>query len=572
MSHDHDHKLSRRGFLGTSAIIGMQTTGMLPVAALFEAITMGFVRQAYAETLKLGDPRNYINVMMIGAPARYTFDHWVRPTPGEPFATNPLVATRLRETNGIYTDTDYITFNHRGVEIPHMFSQSVNTSAGATPLTQLADNMLVIRGYGTGVDGHPANAAVQVRPIGGAPSISGLVADHSNVPFSAVQYSNRGDFSTFVSNVGKGISLTDDGRPAHALMQGFSQPSGMNARNLKNKYAGLLDGYRSRLGMMSSGNDKASRILASNANNATALMRKGLAALDGFWDPAVNRYRNIIFSALRTLNLPGISDRAIMNPNGNFDKFRTFIHFYGDGAPTTASLANDFDVRNSITDAVVNAYAEGLAMSEFLIREKLGNVMEIRMHDLGNVRGKLMVNGTAREGMGNSAHDMHEVGAVSAVLWTTGIFRAYAAGILELAHQLKQVAAPGGSNLWKETVVQLSSDFGRSARSDGSGSDHGFDQMVTSVISGAIDQPMVVGNIRSDKQAYNNPGYGGTQGYRAPIDGYNGGVAPTPVTAAATVAEVLRVEHNPYSNSAPALVKNQSGRVVYSEFGKGKNV
>jgi hypothetical protein len=68
-------------------------------------------------------------------------------------------------------------------------------------------------------------------------------------------------------------------------------------------------------------------------------------------------------------------------------------------------------------------------------------------------------------------------------------------------------------------VIHVASEFSRSARVDGSGSDHAFEGAVTSVWSGAIQKPIVLGNIRQNASVSTarDPVYAGTWGGAAPV-------------------------------------------------------
>ncbi|MGZ6479972.1 MAG: twin-arginine translocation signal domain-containing protein, partial [Bdellovibrionales bacterium] len=159
--------------------------------------------------------------------------------------------------------------------------------------------------------------------------------------------------------------------------------------------------------------------------------------------------------------------------------------------------------------------------------------------------------------------DMHDTGAMASLLICTAFYRGLAAAILELSRQL-------GSEKWGNTVLQVIGDFARSARSSGSGSDHGFNQMVTSVYSGAITNgPYVVGNILQEV-AGGGGGYGGSQGVGASIDGYNQKGMPTPTAAASTVAALLNLPKNPYENIAAPLAKLEGGQLKVMFPGKVK--
>ncbi len=74
-----------------------------------------------------------------------------------------------------------------------MFSQQVYSSnSQRRALSDLLDNMLVIRGFASGIDGHPFNAVVQQAPLGGVSTLSGLAAESSVSTFDAVQWPGRG--------------------------------------------------------------------------------------------------------------------------------------------------------------------------------------------------------------------------------------------------------------------------------------------------------------------------------------------------------------------------------------------
>jgi hypothetical protein len=208
--------------------------------------------------------------------------------------------------------------------------------------------------------------------------------------------------------------------------------------------------------------------------------------------------------------------------------------------------------------------AEGFALTEYVLKEGLVTSVELELGSLGQIT--LKENGAElKQGIIN---DMHLTGSISGVLLTTSFYRGIAAAILELADQLKATKI-NGTDLWSETVFQITSDFGRSARTDGAGSDHGFNQMVTSVYSGIIKEPLVIGNI---KQNGINNNYTGTQGLAAPIDNYNQAGSPTPLMPASTVANLLRVPKNPFQNLAAPLASESNGQVVLASNAKGKMV
>jgi hypothetical protein len=260
----------------------------------------------------------------------------------------------------------------------------------------------------------------------------------------------------------------------------------------------------------------------------------------------------VIQGSLRQLGLPGISDLALISTQDVTWKLHVAAGNVG------LLLSADYDLRSCVdTIQGPNALAEGLALAEYTLKKGLVTSLDIQAGDMSGV--VLKQAGTGAIGSHTVIHDQHESGASAGLFYATTYFRGLSAGLLELIDQLKATTI-NGKSVWSETVVQLISDFGRSARTDGSGSDHGFNQMVTSVFSGAFaNGPFVVGNI---SQAGHGGGYGGTQGIGAAIPGYNQNGRPTPVAAASTVATLLRLPKNHYENLAAPLVKLNGDQLV----------
>ncbi|MEK2646012.1 twin-arginine translocation signal domain-containing protein [Bdellovibrio sp. BCCA] len=548
------NKLSRRGFIAGGAVAGAAALVPTPLERLLNVLSSGFIQQAQAEASGNAGARNYINILMAGGPMRYAFDAWMRTNVNDTMLDfNPMVATKFVNSGGRVVGVENATFNYNGVLVPHMFSHSVFNSAGAQrPLTDLLNHMLVIRGFGTGFDGHPFNATAQQAPVGGVSSVLGLAADYSSKTFEAVEWPERGDFGTYTSSKGKALNKVT-GNPLYSLLEGFGGPQGgrVKGRSLKDRNRDAYDLAQARLRAYAQSDFNGSTVLAKNLSNASELMKKGTGNLDGYWNPAVARYRAVIENSMRQSGLMGISDVPMISDGGAY----WGVHV-ADGNRRLL-VSSDFDLRESVKSMTApGSLAEGLALAEYVLKENLVTSLNLQMGDPANVILKDAANGA--QAVHTAIKDMHETGAIPGLLITTAYYRALAAGLLELIDQLKKVQT-NGTNLWSETVVQVISEFNRSARANGTGSDHGFNQMVTSVFSGAIQKgPFVVGNIQ---KAGHGGGYTGTQGIGAAIDDYNQKGRPTPTMAASTVAALLRVPKNPYENLAAPLVELNNGQL-----------
>ncbi len=532
-----------------------------PFEKLLNLMSGSFILEAKAGALGGVGSRNYVNLLLTGAPHRYGFDHWIRTNQSDPaMMANPMIATALVNSNGSAVGTQYQTFDYRGLLVPQMFSHSVYNGKGTLrPLTNLLDNMMVIRGYGTGMDGHPFNATKQMAPLGGASSIAGLAADYSTKTFEAIQWPNRGAFGNYNSTHGKAMNKLSGSKPLGDLLQGFGPTAESNAKAsaLIQRQGQLIDLGRSRLQTYIKSGLPGSSVLAQNMNNATNLMKKGINNIDGYWKEALPRYQTLILNSMRATGLSGLSDMSLVPDQS--------VHWNIHVADGNRALKPEGDLRNYLgTRTLPSNLAEGFALTEYVLKEGLVTSVELEVGSLGAIT--LKENGAElKQGIIN---DMHATGSISGVLLTTSFYRGIAAAILELADQLKATKI-NGTDLWSETVFQITSDFGRSARTDGAGSDHGFNQMVTSVYSGIIKEPLVIGNI---KQNGINNNYAGTQGLAAPIDNYNQVGSPTPLMPASTVANLLRVPKNPFQNLAAPLASESNGQVVLASNAKGKMV
>lgn len=556
--------MKRRQFFKNSSILASPFV----VDTFFATLVNSFCQQALAESNGQQTSRNYVNIMMPGAPMRYIFDHWLKTSESDgAIQYNAMTGNSYKYTGNAVSGVDVKYFTYNQMMVPHLFSQSVNLSSGAANISSLLDNMLVMRGYGTGVDGHAANSMKQIAPLGGVPSLTGLVADNSSKTFEAIQVPSRNVFSSFVSKKGKALNILPINSSLKTLLEGFRNPIyGMEARALKDRNVQAFDKAKRNLASKGASNNPASEILNASLTNAETLMKKGINNLDGYMEEALPRYQRVIFEALRTVNIPGVSDKEIVTTANAIGATAPNRFQWGLQSGDIYLFGPDYDMREGIKNSVIALIAEGLAVAEYVINESLAQSVEIMAAGVDNFLVPRWENGstnyTTPVGPANLSMilDQHATGAFPNVLVFNGYYRGLTAGVLELISKLK------AKNNFTNTLIQFTSDFGRITRSGESGSDHGFNQMISSVIGGAITNgPYVVGNVLRSGV---NGDYAGTQGLGAPITDYNQKGRPTPLAPAATVAELLNVEHNPYSNLAAPLVKIKNGKLEY-QYGKG---
>jgi hypothetical protein len=136
------------------------------------------------------------------------------------------------------------------------------------------------------------------------------------------------------------------------------------------------------------------------------------------------------------------------------------------------------------------------------------------------------------------------------MLCNTVWFHHVATGIYELIQSLK------AANVFNDTVIQISSEFSRIPRTDQVGSDHASDTGQVTLFSGAVKQPLILGNVSIGKST----GYTGSIGKASTIRHDGGDTILTWEHAVSTVAAVLRVP-SPTGNFRP-VVADQNGTIV----------
>ncbi|AZZ38145.1 hypothetical protein CIK05_15505 [Bdellovibrio sp. qaytius] len=554
---------SRRSLL---AHLGIAGAGIMltPYERFANGLVDSLIKKAYAEEVNQTPSRYYVNVFFPGGPSRFVFDHWIRTNESDPALNfNPMISTAYTSSGGRVSGLQYKTYNQSGILVPHLFSQSVRTSMGAYNLSNILSNMMAIRGFSSGIDGHQFNLTTQMAPVGGISSMSALGPDISSRPFEAVQYPERGSYNKFDSQKGKAINVLNGATPLKTLFEGLLPSAGELARasNLKARNIAAYERAQSQLKALSAVDATGAKVLKSSLDNARQLLKKGIGDIDGYWNSAVARYRGIINEAVRTQNIPGISDMPIIPAGGPQWNFAM--------RGSQPDLSPDQDLRSILPGLTIGSLAENFALAEFMIRGEYASSIEVHM-DAG-IQNVTLKNAAGAMITGNHESDMHTTGAFPAVLMMNCLYRGVLSAVAEFQQRLQSQQTSLGTNAWEDTVLHFVGDFTRVARLDGAGADHGFNQLGTSIISGAFTNgPFVTGNIqKGDVGGY----YGGTVGTAAQVEDYNIKGPPRPVFAASQIAEVLRLHENPFRNLANPVVKLNGNTLNYvsSQF-KGKIV
>jgi hypothetical protein len=552
-------KHSRRDFFryGTVASAGAAFLLKSPQEIFTESIIKNLLNTARAEAAGLPLSKYYVNINMDGGPLRYSFDHWLRNTGESEVLFSPSLGTAFTyNASNVITGTAYRTFSYKGYEIPTTFLGLDQGSRDA-----FLDSFLVIRGFGSGVDGHPVNVPLQMHPVSGLPSLPGLIADHSNHPYQAIKFPVTDGFKhyRYLSKNSVGLNMLNGNAPLDALLKPVIATNSLRTLRTANK--DVFSNLRALLNSITEGTPqetKAIQIAKNSLSSASELMTRNFAGFQATYSSLVTDYNAVINAALRSSDIPGLTCA--------FEDTNRKLQILSDGN-TTSSLhqiwtsgAGSFvlptgqDMTKVVDQAYIMNLASGLALAEYCISNNLSSSIEVDSGSLANIR--------VAEGSGTMKphlHDMHGTGAYGSTFLMGIYYFALMSGVMRFRD--KMIAA----GKWQDTMVHFTTEFNRTINANGIGSDHGYNQMVGSVLSGAISGgPYVVGNVYGN---VNNL----SQGYAAPLSGYPMVGTLGPQIATSTVASILGIS-NPWKNNSPALAVLNSNGTLNLPFGKGKQL
>ncbi|MEM6531037.1 MAG: hypothetical protein AAF654_00370 [Myxococcota bacterium] len=536
---------SRRRFL-TGISRSAVALALRPDRLLFNAILASSFHSARAEAAGLSSARNYININMGGGPPRYMSDHWLRTRVDDPALTeNPYTATSFRyDSNYNVVGFEHRTFAYNGVLVPNLFS-----ALSSEERSRFLDSFVVIRGYGTGIDGHGLNSALQQHPLASAPSIAGHIADYSERTFQAVQYPAKS--GRFSSRTGVSTNKLRNADPLRQLLGALTLTN--RTRQLSQSNSEAFAEVRSALNGIPEPTD-AVRLAKENLSRSQTLLNSSLGDFESEWPPLLEKYDVLVHDTIRSAYVPGVTSNHERDQQLTFIVDDTDVRF--DTGTSDGYLADGSNIC-LLGERATMGIAARFALAEYCLKNNLVSALEVAAGSISGL-GLAPGNASATFDLGN---DMHGAGGyvafVAMSLYHLGIFK----GVLELSYALER------AGIWQDTVVHFTSEFDRSVGHTAGGSGHGTEQMIASVLGGAIQGgPYVAGNVSTF-----GDGRSPSQGVAHAIEGY-ANERPNPIMMASTVCELMRVDDNPWRNFAAPLVKENPDGTLSLPFGPGKLV
>ncbi len=520
--------IARREFIKR---LGVGVTAFGGGNILLDNLLRLFISRAYAQESVLAPGGYYIHLNFPGGPPRWMFDSLLTPFGRTAANFLPGGFGTVFEKIGTTYQPNYsvkpFSIGGKSLHLPPVWGMNV----ASQNFSDILAHTLFIRGIDMEINNHSISNARQVAPIIGGYSLTGIVADAAKRPMPGVVDPGSSAATSFRSKRGLSpnpIVYTDNAstNPIATMLRPFQNTftsrlihSDYNIR-LQEQAFGEFEKYADRQGITTSA-------LSKMYDNAMEMVEQNVFNLSNQWASTVTKYRNIVNLAMHPNKgqLPGIYDAKITTLNNGqyrFDENRNMVLD---------------DLRDMVIPAT-NAprMAENFAIAEILL-DKITASLNLSFPSVSN----------AYHGAGNTSitHDQHRIGNMVSTLMTTLFYRGFLGCLTEFISVLKS------RNLFDRTVIHISSEFNRTPRADGIGSDHAFMGSNTTLISGMVQGPSVVGNIQ--KAHYTNS-YQGTFGVAAPysLDGYDRPIQTNDVVR--TITAMLGVEDivtNGYSLLAP---------------------
>ncbi len=525
--------MKRRKFLKSTAHLACSSAYFYGLNSLMETILGANIAQASSNRGLF-----YLNIQMPGAAPRWYFDQPLNPYNVATDVISGNFGTELAKSGGTARPIlagKKIEFGGEEVFLPPVWN--LKSDATGVEFKDILNDTMMIRGINMEINSHTVNRTRIVRPVASSPSIHGLLADKSELPIAASGLEGTFASQAFKSQKGTSIVQVNRANPIPGLIAAFQENiTKENELNPTTKQiVEALDRYASSRNFSSLGAEKQQMA-------AYDMFTRKLDTFNKRWNDLYAKYRNIISKEIRApfpnvTNIGNTSDESV---------------FYN--VDTNRPVKESFDSTIQASTHI-NQTAQAFAFAEFALTEKISSSVTV------DVSTQVM---QSVKGFGNVTCDQHRVGSCTSVFYSSLFYRSFLGCLTELRTALTQ------AGIYDRTLIHIMSEFSRTPKSDGSGSDHGFLGGSATLISGMITTPGLIGNIGTQStNSLTRSRYPGTWGEGAP---FFSGEDRTMVNddIVNTVCNILDVPQ--IAVKGQSLISQNSGKIEWSKKWEVKNV
>jgi hypothetical protein len=529
--------MKRRSFLkGSAAHLALSSSS---VYALQNLIDISFSRNlVFAQE---ATRNHFVHFQMSGAPPRWMFDLPINPNNNNAEVVSGTFGTEIGRSGGrsVPLLRGYpIDFGGRRVWMPPVWT--LQSAASGENFSSLLAETIMVRGIDMEINSHNVNRQRLLRPVASEPSIHGLIADKGHHPLPAMGIDNTDASRCFRSERGQSLLQFNAASPIAAVTQAFSKPSQLESENPRHMAQALhqLDQYAERVGLASMGADQQQKA-------AYDMFSRNLENFQDQWQGLYSKYRTIIRQEMRA-PFAGITST---NPSGDGSAYFAFDTGNHHTGPLSSLINNGTNI---------DRMAQSFAFAEFALGEGLSTAL-----NLDAFQGGRMIAGL--NGQGNLTADQHRVGVIIATYFSSLMYRCFLGCMLEFRRFLQ------ARGLYDKTLIHVSAEFSRTPRTDGSGSDHGFNGSSATLMGGMIATPGLVGNLKRQPEKLDTTRYPGTFGEAGGfIDDGNG---PRPLyndDLVNTICEALEIRK--VAVKGLSLVRKTGNQLHFLQNWEARNV
>jgi hypothetical protein len=336
--------------------------------------------------------------------------------------------------------------------------------------------------------------------------------------------------------------VTNFGDPMTQILGAFDKrQDSVNSTFLTRRQAkdALIQQALSALGAYAASNAPGAENLFTMRHSAELFLANGITAAVDAYPIALAKYKKLISDcgSRSALKVVGVTDNPIPLPSADSVGIEQTAISGANG-----SYAQNSDVGTIITgNTYPSQMAQNFAIAEVMVSLNLsssitigeGSIYGMNYDSPVNFDSKTSVNA---QGWWNT--DEHEGGSYTSLIANSFLYQCLYSCLNELISVLK------AKNRFDESVIFLTSDFGRAEDSSARGTKHACEACVIQVFSGAIAKPSVIGNISKGAS-------GGDYGQNRPVTGIVGGARPLTINdAASTIAKLTRIASPADNNSS----------------------
>lgn len=536
--------LSRRQFLNSAASsLGVLGVGTSAFNTMVESLLLKSANLAQANNDPFAREWNYIHFSFPGGPPRWYFDLPLTPAgSGSSFLAGGFGNWLRLQGGKLQSYHTSVKYNNgrQDYYIPPIWAHG---SGGFDFRKTLLPHMLMIRGVDMEINSHAISNSRQVAPIVNGLSVSGILADTSRKPMSGVTSGSTAG-AAFRSRKGLvAVPMPGGSNPMTTLLRPFAPFPGA-AHMHAGDWSRAVDQAMEQFDVYANSNQLPRTSQKEAFDNAISMINSNVMDLSTKTAEAIVKYRNLILGATKIDDV-----KKIFNFVMKTEDTKHYRYTQSDQRVVAADLRDAF-----VNNPTVSLMAEQFAVTEILINN---NITPSVTAGFSGITG-LRVNGS------NLAltHDQHNIGTIVSALFTTIYYRAFMTCLCELTNRLKE------SGKFNKTLIHMASEFNRTPRKDGSGSDHGVNGSGASFLSGAFTQFDIIGNVKVDPSPTNGT-YGGTWGVAAD---YNLGGMSRPIQVndvAYTAGLMMGLNPNGLVTNARSLVNLSTMKALKVE---AKNV